>query len=394
MLNSTSEQDQQKRAEWAKIEASIKALRPKEYALEWGRLREEFYSKNGPLEVPKPDLDRLRSLKDKFKGERIFVMGNGPSLNNTNLEFLKNEYTFGVNRVYLLGDRISWKPTFYTANDWRVVPDIASDINALTGSTFFFEESFRGILREGNDTYFYRHCAADPNHPEETSFGHEATRGIRGAGSVVGTAVQLAAYMGFNPIYLIGCDLGYKVLNTVEQEGDDKFGNGVKLLLTSTKDDDPNHFDTRYFGKGQRWHDPNVKRMISGHEQCKLGIADKGDEIYNATVGGELEVYPRVDFDSLFPVQNYPGQPREYGAKFDETELVSELFKNDKKPKVMLDVGAHRGTSARYFPGNNWRIFCFEPDPKNREGLKKHSKKTAKHSKNRSSCGWNGSGER
>jgi|GEM_PF-3301259 len=377
MSSLTSKQDKKKRTEWAKIEASIKSSKlssPKEYALEWGRLREEFYRQNGPLEVPKPDLDRLKSLKNKYKGKRIFIMGNGPSLNKTHLEFLKNEYTFGVNRIYLMDDKISWKPSFYTANDWRVVPDIATDINGLTGSTFFFEESFRGILREGSDTYYYRHCAADPNYPDEKSFGHEATRGIRGAGSVVGTAVQLAAYMGFDPIYLIGCDLGYKVLDTVEQSGEDKFGNGVKLFLTSTKDDDPNHFDSRYFGKGQRWHDPNVKRMISGHEQCKAGMADKGGEIYNATVGGELEVYPRVDFNSLFPVQNHPGEPRDAGAKFDETELVSELFKSNKKPKIMLDVGAHRGTSAKYFPGDDWRIFCFEPDPNNREGLTKHSK--------------------
>lgn len=374
MSKFTSEQDQKRRAEWAKIEASIQASSPKEHALEWGRLREEFYAEGGPLEVPKPDLDRLSSLKNKYKGKRIFILGNGPSLNRTSLEFLKNEYTFGVNRIYLLDDKVSWKPSFYTANDWRVVPDIALEINGLTGSTFFFEESFRGILREGSDTYFYRHSAADPNHPNERIFGHEATRGIRGAGSVVGTAVQLAAYMGFDPIYLIGCDLGYKVLETVEQTGEDKFGNGVKLFLTSTKDDDPNHFDTRYFGKGQRWHDPNVKRMISGHEQCKAGIEAKGGHIYNATVGGELEVYPRVKFDSLFPVQSYPGNTRDDGASLDETELVSKLFEDDKNPKVMLDVGAHRGTSAKYFKGDDWRIFCFEPDPKNREGLKKHSK--------------------
>ena len=223
-------------------------------------------------------------------------------------------------------------------------------------------------------------------------------KGVRGAGSVIGTAIQIAFFLGFREVYLIGCDLGYKVVDTVKQEGDDLFGNGVKIHLTSTDDDDANHFDPRYFGKGRRWHDPNVKRMISGHEQCRAGVAAGGGKIFNATIGGELEVYPRVAFDSLFP-RDTSAQARERvnalinnvfviapvcssrgslmgpflrceSAHLDETDAVAQLI-GDGEPAFMIDVGAHRGTSCLPFLSKGWDVLAFEPDADNRAALVK-----------------------
>jgi len=356
---------------WSGIEASIQVLDPAERDLNWGQLRQQFYEKHGELQLPDLDAERLKTLKDIHKGERIFILGNGPSINKMPLDLLKNEFTFGVNRIYLLYNRVEWKPTFYTALDWRVVPDIAREINGLTGSTFFFDERFRGILREGEDVYYYAHGGADPNYPEERPFAYDVSRGIRGAGSVVGSAIQLAYFMGFDPIYLIGCDLGYKVLNTVKQQGEDKFGTGVKLELTSTSDDDPNHFDKSYFGKGRRWHDPNVKRMVQGHIQCKTAIEKQGRHIYNATIGGELEVYDRVHFHDLFNGEcSFPNYTRDSHAHIDETDIIYHLYDKQYTGR-MIDVGAHHGNACIHFVNNSWNVHCFEPDPKNRAILTK-----------------------
>jgi hypothetical protein len=339
----------QHRKRWEKVEADIPATDLHAYNCEWGEKREEFYNEYGAFDTTPNDRARLKSLIDSYKGNRIFIIGNGPSLKRTNLALLKGEYTFGVNRIYLLYDRIKWKPTFYTALDWRVVPDIAHEINGLTGSTFFFEERFRGLLREGDDVCFYTHLAAKQR--EKNSFSFDITEGVRGAGSVVGSAIQIAYYMGFSPIYLIGCDLGYSVKDNVVQDGEDKFGTGVKLLLTSTEDDDDNHFDPRYFGKGRRWHDPNVKRMVQGHEQCRAAIEGDGGSIFNATVGGELEVYKRISFASLFSAR-WKGKehPREFGATIDETQLVSVVLGQASVAEhIMIDIGANFGHSAEHF---------------------------------------------
>ena len=45
---------------------------------------------------------KLRSYKNKFAGERCFVVGNGPSLNNMDMSKLSDEYTFGMNRIFLM----------------------------------------------------------------------------------------------------------------------------------------------------------------------------------------------------------------------------------------------------------------------------------------------------
>ena len=287
----------------ARVEWRLRLLRLRrsprdEYNLRWGEAREALYDKHGPLASPRSDRRRLKSLQDKYRGERIFIMGSGPSLNRTPLQNLAGEFTFGVNRIYLLFNRIEWRPTLYTVVDWRVAVDCASEINALDGMTFFFPERFRGLLRGGEDVCWYWHCPAED--PVEASFGYDMSKGIRGAGSVTGSAIQIAYYMGFDPIYLIGVDADYKVLPSVKQSGPDRFGDGTLLRLESTKDDDPNHFDPRYFGKGRRWHNPNVPRMIEGYENCKKAIEAKGRRICNATVGGKLEVFDRVDFHTLF----------------------------------------------------------------------------------------------
>lgn len=286
------------RVEWRARLLRLRQVRRAEYNQRWGEAREALYDKHGPLASPRSDRRRLKSLQDKYWGKRIFIMGSGPSLNRTPLEKLSGEFTFGVNRVYLLFDRIDWRPTFYTVVDWRVGPDCADEINDLRGMTFFFPERFRGLLREAEDVYWYWHGPAEDR--AQALFADDMSGGIRGAGSVTGSAIQIAYHMGFDPIYLIGVDADYKIRASVKQSGPDRFGDGILLHLESTADDDPSHFDPRYFGKGRRWHNPNVPRMIEGFQNCKIAVEAQGRRIYNATVGGKLEVFERVEFDSLF----------------------------------------------------------------------------------------------
>lgn len=331
----------------------------------WLEHREEFYNTGGYTPLPREDVERLEALRGAYRGRRIFIVGNGPSLNSTPLDLLHNEFTFCVNRFHLMHEKISWKPSFYTITDRRVVKDIAHEVNALTGSKYFFDDKFRGMLREGEDTFYFQHTLKYEA-PEEEFFSTNASRGVRVSNTVVGVAIQIAFHLGFSQIYLIGCDLGYKVLETVEQEGDDVFKMGVAFDLKSTKDDDPNHFDPRYFGKDRLWHAPNVKGMVEHHEHYRAAVEARGVAIRNATVGGELEAYDRVVFDDLFESHDFQRDDR---IDVDETEVVAELVARQKPGSFMLDVGACGGGSAAHFVKHAWNVICFEPDPKNREQL-------------------------
>ena len=44
---------------------------------------------------------------------RAFIVGNGPSLRNTNLDKLIGEVSFGCNNVHLIYKQTKWRPTHY-----------------------------------------------------------------------------------------------------------------------------------------------------------------------------------------------------------------------------------------------------------------------------------------
>ena len=243
---------------------------------------------------------RLRSLQGSYTGERCFVMGNGPSLNQMDLELFRHEHVWGSNKCYLLFERISWRPAFYVAVDTRVVPDIAGDINNLVRSlpkmASFFPVMFRErrMLQSAPNVYWYREVYLDETNLPDSMFTRDASKWVSSVRSVTIAALQLAVYLGFNPIYLIGCDTSYSVRSTVRTEGDNSD------MLISVQDDDMNHFDPRYFGAGSKYHEPYVDRMIFHYEQARKVCYSLGVNVLNATVGGNLEVFPRVDYTELF----------------------------------------------------------------------------------------------
>lgn len=245
---------------------------------------------------------RLATLKGTYRGRRGFIMGNGPSLNKMDLDLLTNEYVWGSNRCYLLFERIRWRPGFYVAVDKRVVPDNRQQINRLPlelpGTNFFYPVEFRarGLLDSFPNVYWYDELPVrvDMERLPEGTFTRDASKGVYAAFTVTVAALQLAAYLGFNPIYLIGCDTAYSKPASVRVEA----GNAEKLV--ASQDDDPNHFDARYFGQGKKFHEPHVARMIFHYHEARLVCESLGVEVYNATVGGNLEEFPRVGYGELF----------------------------------------------------------------------------------------------
>jgi hypothetical protein len=237
----------------------------------------------------------LKKMKDEFKGRRCFIMGNGPSLNKMDLEAFAGEFVWASNKAYLLFDRISWRPSFYVAVDTRVVPDIARDIERimypLSNTRCFFPLPFHDqkILSSNPNVFWYYEKKFMSTLDPYEMFTTNAYSWVSSVTTVTIAALQLAVFLGFNPIYLIGCDTNYKVPDTVKFEG------GSDYLL-STQNDDPNHFDSSYFGANSRWHQPKPENMLLHYEKAKEVCDALGVRVFNATVGGKLETFPRTDY--------------------------------------------------------------------------------------------------
>jgi glycosyltransferase involved in cell wall biosynthesis len=273
---------------------------------------------------PDPKLDaveyaKLLTLHNKYNGKRIFIMGNGPSLNKMDLELLDTDFIFCLNRISLLLERVTWTPTFYAAFDLTVVPDNLDEFNGLDIPFKFFATKHKGAILERDNHYWYH----DNSRPGELSNRFESLSGMTGfggGGTVATLAIQLAYYMGFDPIILIGCDASYTVSKTVTQAGPDQFKDGTKLFLESTDDDDNNHFDPRYFGKGKKWHNPNVAEMHRGFDECYKVIKSAGRTMVNATEGGALECLPRCSFSNLFLKKH-----KSFKVGIDLTQNIAEI---------------------------------------------------------------------
>ena len=101
---------------------------------------------------------KLKALRKKHKGtKRCFIIGNGPSLNDTNLEALKDEVTFAVNGFFLKASELSWTPTYYVVEDHLVAEDRLEWINKFKGPTKLFPVYLGYCFEESDDTIFYNH---------------------------------------------------------------------------------------------------------------------------------------------------------------------------------------------------------------------------------------------
>jgi hypothetical protein len=102
--------------------------------------------------------------------------------------------------------------------------------------------------------------------------------------------MQLAYYLGAREIYLIGIDHNYNPPSTDDvQQG---------TVITSHSQD-PNHFHPGYFGPGFRYHDPMPERMEQAYRKAREFFEKNDVAIYNATVGGQLEVFQRTSLEKV-----------------------------------------------------------------------------------------------
>lgn len=266
--------------------------------------------------------DDLRRFKGLHEGERCFIMGNGPSLNRMDLSRLEGEIVFACNGAFLLFDRVSWRPRYYVCVDSRVLPDRAAEIDKMLqenpGVQGFFPAALqehtdekprratRMILPPGHNRNFFTERPNSTENLPHSMFSHDIDDYVVQPYTVAISMLQIAAYMGFKEIYLIGCDTDYAVIDTVKREGtkgEDRVG------LISSKDDDPNHFDRRYFGRNRKWHDPRPEMMIRHYGYAKEALDAIGVNVCNATVGGKLEVFPRRRFEEVTDAPSQAAAP-------------------------------------------------------------------------------------
>lgn len=227
---------------------------------------------------------RLALLKDIHRGERAFVIANGPSLKQTDMSRLKDEFTFGMNRIYLMFPELGFSTTYLTVINDLVIEQTAEDLAALSLPKFLAWRSRRHFPPQ-------LPIAQIPTFLYTSYTGPRFSGDVRGrvweGATVTNVTLQLAFHMGFQQVILIGVDHSYTAT-------------GKPNTTVVSQGDDPNHFSPAYFGKGFRWQLPDLETSEAGYVLAREAYREAGREVLDATIGGKLKIFPKVDYDSLF----------------------------------------------------------------------------------------------
>lgn len=214
---------------------------------------------------------RLRALKAARTRRRCFIIGNGPSLAATDLERLKSEATFATDGFLLKIPELGWSPTYYVVEDHLVGEGRADELSNLSGTTKLFPANLAYVLEPDDNTIYFDHRPR-ASHPDGYDFSFDADANTFIGGTVAFTCMQLAAYLGYQEIYLIGVDADDSSPTDAALPGDRRV----------------NEVDMR------------PDDLLAAYAEARRATESRGVSIVNASAGGKLEVFRRVDFEMLF----------------------------------------------------------------------------------------------
>jgi len=212
----------------------------------------------------------LTEIHNEYRGKRCFVTGMGPSLDKTNFKSIQKDFFIVSNNFYEGQDRFKVNPQFTVVADDAVLKEHYCNLLDQNNILFLTEDAARNFLKyeliyktmrpkKSNNIVIVKPLG---NMDTFKTLSKDLRKGAYG-GNVIFSCLQVAFHMGFKEVYLLGCDCTFK--------------KGV-------------HFkDSWGYGHITSNWEPTFKK----YEICKKIFEKNGRKIYNATVGGDLEVFER-----------------------------------------------------------------------------------------------------
>lgn len=222
----------------------------------------------------------LTCLSNREIDRRAVLIANGPSLNQMDLSFLKNEITIGLNKIHLGFKHFGFYPKYYVAVNDLVIQQTQDQINRLNCIKFISKRN-KNIIKPSALTRFI-----DTSNPPHR-FCKDISLGVHEGWTVTYAAIQIAYYLGIKQLVLIGLDHRYTY-------------SGAPNETTIIEGDDPNHFSSNYFGHGQRWDNPDLAKSEESYRIAKEVFESDGREIIDCTVDGACQIFRKADYQQLF----------------------------------------------------------------------------------------------
>jgi hypothetical protein len=220
----------------------------------------------------------LRAIRDKHLGQRAVVVCNGPSLLKANLDLLKGCYSFGLNKINLLFDRSDFRPSCVVAINPFVIEQNVDFFRTTSLQLFLDANAHRAVPGRSNVLFIHR--------GRQVKFAKDVSISFYDGATVTFVALQIAYHMGFRRVALIGCDHDFAVK-----------GPANRTVVSGNRDE--SHFDPRYFAGGVQWQLPDLDHSEVAYILARQAFAEAGGILVNATVGGKLELLPRMSLEAF-----------------------------------------------------------------------------------------------
>lgn len=236
--------------------------------------------------------------------ERCFIVGNGPSLKIEDLEMLKNEITFASNTIYAVYKNTNWRPNYYYSLDsfmWETLSQQEILEKILSGCDAAFTSLYGNMFQMKDNKEFEKlHYVIPIAQINEVThyplFSEDCSDVVFKWGTITYVMIQMAVYMGFKTIYLLGVDFTF----SHEMHADNSITiNNINSHMEQIEKEQERFYEVvkKIYGYGYMAKvDAQKEAYMSANRYAK----EHGIKILNATRGGKLEVFERVDFDTLF----------------------------------------------------------------------------------------------
>jgi len=214
--------------------------------------------------------EEIKQLHNKHINKRCFIIGTGPSLKYTNFSLIKDEISMGVNNLFMSFIDFNIEPQYWCVADAKIFDKHYYNLLWLPTTLFLTDGAGQLFLHKPRDyPYGSRPIVIRPlsDMKSTAEFSTDIMKGVNG-GMVTLSCLQIAYYLGFKEVYLVGCDCSSK----------------------------GKHYDSTVDVKSK---DDYWEHFFKLYEVCKKVYEKDGRKIYNATVGGNLEVFERRKLEDL-----------------------------------------------------------------------------------------------
>lgn len=216
---------------------------------------------------------RVRKYKDVATGKKAVILCNGPSLNDTNFDVLSDIPIFGLNKINLLFNKTKMRPNYIVAVNKYVIEQNAAFFEETSIPLFLDYKSASSLKRRSNHNFLYTNVKG---------FARDPMWGVATSNTVTYVAMQLAFYMGYTDVALVGCDHNFATV-------------GPANKTVTSAGPDLSHFDPTYFAPGMDWQLPDLFKSEVGYTEARRVYEAFGRRIVNCTTGGALEIFPRME---------------------------------------------------------------------------------------------------